>query len=121
MPPARLATPATITGVATSAADPTKRATARISIPEVKLTLNADGVPRERRRRTISATVYTAVRLTLPLDPLDAIVAGPLFRGRSGKIYVPAGGAYRFTAKVLNAANAGVEWSVEGGDANGRV
>jgi hypothetical protein len=61
------------------------------------------------------------VRLHLPLDPIDYIVHGPLFRGRSGKIYVPAGGAYRLTAKVTNTANTDVEWRVEGGEANGHV
>jgi hypothetical protein len=121
LPPARLATPATITIVATSAADPGKTATARVSVPAVNLSLTATGTPRQRRQRTISATVYSVVKLSLPLDPLDFIVLGPLFRGRSGKIYVPAGGAYQFSAKVLNTANTDVRWSVEGGDANGRI
>jgi hypothetical protein len=121
LPPPRLATPATITIMATSAADPGKTAAARVSVPAVNLSLTATGTPRERRQRKISATVYRVVRLSLPLDPLDFIVLGPLFRGRSGKIYVPAGGAYQLAAKVLNTANTDVRWSVEGGDANGRI
>lgn len=121
LPPARLATPATITIVATSAADPGKTATARVMVPAVSLSLTATGTPRQRRQRKISATVYRVVKLSLPLDPLDFIVLGPLFRGRSGKIYVPAGGAYQFGTKVLNAANTEVRWSVEGGEVNGHI
>jgi hypothetical protein len=69
---------------------------------------------------TIGATVYNVVKLSLPLDPLDSLVHFPFFRGRSGKIYVPLGGAYQFQARVDGSDN-DIRWSLEGGPERGEI
>jgi hypothetical protein len=121
--PATLQTPASVTVVATSVADPEERALARVKIPAVSVKVSPDGAPRTRRKRSsgIGTTVYRVVRLTIPLDPLDALVSFPFFRGRSGKVYVPTGGAYQLSATVEECANPDILWSVDGGDENGTV
>jgi hypothetical protein len=80
------------------------------------------GAPRSRGRSgpNVSATVYRVVRLSLPLDPLDRLVRFPFFRGRSGKIYVPLGGAYQFRAQA-DGSETEVRWSLEGGPAHGSI
>jgi hypothetical protein len=120
-PPESIGTPTVVTVTATSEADPTEVAHARVMIAEVGLTITPVGAPRGRRGDgpRLSATVYRVVRLSLPLDPLDTLVRFPLFRGRSGKIYVPLGGAYQFHAGG-DGAEAAIRWSLEG-DAPGSV
>jgi len=121
--PAKMRTPATVTVAVTSVVDPNKRALARVKIPAVSVEVSPTGAPRDRHRRSagIGATVYKVVRITLPLDPLDTLASFPLFRGRSGNVYVPAGGDYQLSAEVRNAADGDVIWSVEGGDENGTI
>jgi hypothetical protein len=121
-PPESMGTPAVVTVLAASEADPTKVAQARVMISEVGITIQPVGVPRggSRTARNVSATVYSVVRLTLPLDPLDSLVRFPFFRGRSGKIYVPLGAAYQFQAKVDGSDN-DIRWSLEGGDDRGTI
>jgi hypothetical protein len=58
------------------------------------------------------------VRISIPFDPLDTLVSFPFFRGRSGKVYVPAGGAHQLSAVVRDCANPSVTWSVDGGEEN---
>lgn len=121
-PPESMGTPAVVTIVATSEADPSKVAQARALISEVGISIQPVGVPRARSRsgRGVSATVYSVVRLTLPFDPLDSLVRFPFFRGRSGKIYVPLGGAYQFQARVDGGEN-DIRWSLEGGEERGTI
>jgi hypothetical protein len=121
--PPVLRTPASVTVVATSVANPNERALARVKIPAVSVAVSPNGAPRARRRgsRKIGATVYNVVKISLPFDPLDALVSFPLFRGRSGKVYVPLGGAYQLSAVVRDAANTAVIWSVDGGEEDGVV
>lgn len=121
--PATMQTPATVTIIATSVADPEEKALAQVKIPAVSVKVSPDGAPRARKKqgRKIGATVYKVVRLTIPLDPLDSLVSFPFFRGRSGKVYVPVGGAYQLSARVEECANPAVHWSVDGGEENGSV
>jgi hypothetical protein len=121
-PPDSMGTPAVVTVAAASEADPTKVAQARVTISEVGITIRALGAPSSHRRAapSIGATVYNVVKLSLPLDPLDSLVRFPFFRGRSGKIYVPLGGAYQFQAKVEGSDN-DIRWSLEGGADRGEI
>jgi hypothetical protein len=97
-------------------------AQARVTISEVGIRILAVGVPSSGSGRSpsFSATVYSVVKLTLPLDPFDSLVRFPFFRGRSGKIYVPLGGAYQFQAKVDGSEN-DIRWSIEGGADHGAI
>jgi len=97
-------------------------AQARVTISEVGVKILAVGVPNGRSGHgpNLSATVYSVVRLTLPLVPLDTLVRFPFFRSRSGKIYVPLGGAYQFQAKVEGSDN-DIRWSLEGGADHGSI
>ncbi|HEU4754241.1 MAG TPA: hypothetical protein VFU47_14115, partial [Armatimonadota bacterium] len=52
--------------------------------------------------------------------PIDLIVPGPSFRGKSGKQYVPLGGAVELEASVVNTTNDDVRWEIVG-EAPGRI
>ncbi len=121
-PPDSMGTPTVVTVAAASEADPSKVAQARVTISEVGIKILAVGVPsgRSGHSPSLSATVYSVVRLTLPLDPLDSLLRFPFFRGRSGKIYVPLGGAYQFQAKV-EGSDSDIRWSLEGGADHGAI
>jgi hypothetical protein len=121
-PPESIGTPTVVTVEAQCEADPTKVAQARVTISEVGISITPVGVPRGRQGSgpRVSATVYRVVRLSLPLDPLDSLVRFPLFQGRSGRIYVPVGGAYQFQAKV-DGADTDIRWGLEGGRGHGSI
>jgi hypothetical protein len=116
-------TPTTVTVVATSVADPNRSVMAQLKVPAVGISVSPTGAPRARQKksRNLGATVYKVVKISLPFDPLDSLVSFPFFRGRSGKVYVPAGGAYQLSAEVRDCANTDVLWSLEGGEAEGTI
>jgi len=122
--PSQMRTPAVVVVEARSVADPTKTVQTRIRIEPVELRVR-HGAPRRRgglsRHSVPRRVLRRVVRLVLPLDPIDLLVPGPWFRGKSGKIYAPIGGTQQFSADVRNAVNTQVIWSVEGGDINGTI
>lgn len=125
--PPSMATPAVVTVVARSAADPSKTATVRIRVEAVQLMAGAgkqfgkngkNGQKRKGFHRVAHGIYQVAaprvVRLVMPFDPVDFMVRGPNFRGKSGKQYVPLGGATDLDAAVQNSSNDGVRWEVVG-------
>lgn len=122
--PPTMATPALVTVVARSVADPSKRAIARIKVEAVQLSTGGGKAQKGRqrgKRRTplqrVARGIYRAaapnvVRLIIPFDPVDFIVRGPNFRGKSGKQYVPLGGAVNLDAMVRNSSNNAVRWEL---------
>ncbi|MBI3911126.1 MAG: hypothetical protein HY320_09360 [Armatimonadetes bacterium] len=120
--PPQMRTPAVVTVEARSVADPTKAAQTRISIAAVDLKVSygkgREGVTRSSAPRRVMRRV---TRIFLPLDPIDLLVPGPWFRGRSGKLYVPVGGMQMFRADVRNAINDRVLWSVDGDPSLGTI
>lgn len=119
-PPPAMATPAIVTLVASSAADPTKTATVRVQIPAIAITNSRVAKPRKPNRVSQTAqhllrqTVRRVTALYLPFNPLDLIVPGPFFRGKSGKQYVPLGGGITLDAAVTNTTNDRLTWALEG-------
>jgi trimeric autotransporter adhesin len=117
--PATMATPTVVSIAAVSSADPSKMATAQVQILPVELTLKS-----ARRRkgagfaanasRVLRLAVSRVSRLYMPFNPLDVIVVGPLFVGKSGKQYVPLGGGVPLDADVRNSSNERVTWEIEG-------
>jgi len=117
--PPTMVTPALVTIVATSVADPTKRATVRVRVDAVQLSAGGRKGPKERRstlhrvaHRIYRAAAPRVVRLVMPFDPVDFIVRGPNFQGKSGKRYVPLGGAVNLDAAVRNSSNNNVRWEL---------
>lgn len=125
--PPSMATPAVVTVVARCLADPSKTATVRIRVEAVQLSAGAgkkqgksgkNGKKRTGFHRVAHGIYQVAapkvVRLVMPFDPIDFMVRGPNFRGKSGKQYVPLGGATDLDAAVQNSSNDGVRWEVVG-------
>lgn len=120
--PATMATPAVVTLVATSVADPSKAASARVRILPVILTSGNEGGGKGGKRRSLVGTASRVMRSALrkvtriyiPFNPIDMFVQGPVFRGRSGKQYVPLGGGVPLAAFVRNTSNDRVRWEIEG-------
>jgi hypothetical protein len=125
--PPSMATPAVVTVIARSVADPSKTATVRIRVEAVQLSAGAGGKlgknGKNSKKRTgfhrVAHGIYQVaapkvVRLVMPFDPVDFMVRGPNFRGKSGKQYVPLGGATDLEAAVQNSSNDGVRWEVVG-------
>lgn len=125
--PPSMATPAVVTVVARSMADPSKTATVRIRVEAVQLSAGAGKKPgkfgKNGKKRSgfhrVAHGIYQVaapkvVRLVMPFDPIDFMVRGPNFRGKSGKQYVPLGGATDLDAAVQNSSNDGVRWEVVG-------
>jgi hypothetical protein len=118
--PAVMTTPTLVTVIASSVADPTKTATVRVRVQAVGITA---GLPKKTNAAAglahqagdmIRTTIRTVTKIYLPFNPVDAIVQGPLFRGKSGIQYVPLGGSTALIASVSNSANGHVTWSMEG-------
>ena len=127
-PPEHIPTPAVVTLVATSVADRSKKATLRVRILPVEISLGGEKRPKgddgknfRSGLKSVGRTIMKVTNLWIPLDPIDRFVVGPMFRGKSGKTYVPCGGVRRFQAQVRNALNETVTWSVEGGEQNGTI
>jgi len=125
--PPSMATPAVVTVIARSVADPSKTATVRIRVEAVQLSAGMGGKlgknGKNGKKRTgfhrVAHGIYQiaapkVVRLVMPFDPVDFMVRGPNFRGKSGKQYVPLGGATDLEAAVQNSSNDGVRWEVVG-------
>lgn len=119
-PPPSMATPAVVTVVASSAADPSKTATARVRIEAIQIG-PAAGKRGGRKKGfvgTAGSLVRSAVgrvaRIYMPFNPLDFLVRGPVFRGKSGKQYVPLGGAVALDAAVTHTTNDRIRWELEG-------
>lgn len=118
--PPSMTTPTVVTVVASCAADPTKTASARIRI--LPVTISSGGKKKGKKRgsfvnlagRAVRSAVRRVTRLYIPFNPLDVIVQGPLFRGKSGKQYVPLGGGVPLGAVVVNSSNDRVNWEIEG-------
>jgi hypothetical protein len=111
--PQSAVTPATVLIKATSAVDPTKFAFAQITLPAVGI-IAAPNLPRESKVRGIPVRAMSVIKMTIPFDPIDSLIVGPLFRGKSGKLYIPAGGSYQFYASVNGTKHTDVKWSLEG-------
>jgi hypothetical protein len=118
--PPTMATPTVVTVVATSVADPTKTATARVEVQQVHVSPVED---KERKKKNglidladkgLKFAVKTVSRIYLPFNPVDAVVNGPIFRGKSGKLYVPLGAGVKLTANVSGSTNDRVSWAIEG-------
>ncbi len=107
-----------VTVVARSIADPSKTAMARIRVEPIEVGTGTKGrygrrPPLVRMARGIYEIAAPRVaRLILPFDPIDLVVHGPDFRGRSGKQYVPLGGTVALGATVSNSTNEGVHWEL---------
>jgi len=121
--PAVMATPAVVTVVAKAVADPTKTVVARIRVEPIIVSngerRNEGGKPKPSAlarvaRRAFRAAAPSVVRIFLPFDPIDLFVKGPNFQGKSGKRYVPLGGAAALEASVLNTSNDRLVWKLEG-------
>ncbi|MCC2671995.1 MAG: hypothetical protein K0Q72_4466, partial [Armatimonadetes bacterium] len=126
--PATMSTPAVVTVLARAVADPSKTATVRVRVEAVQLRTGAgrgkNGKNGKNARRPsplkrMARGLYRAaapkvVRLIMPFDPIDFLVKGPNFQGKSGKQYVPLGGAVDLDAAVQNSSNDGVKWEVVG-------
>jgi hypothetical protein len=119
--PSTLPTPAVVLIEAAAAADPTKKAGARIQIEAVQIDNGAQrrGRPRPSALNRMARGIYrmatpSVVRLLMPFDPVDLIVPGPRFRGKSGKQYVPLGGGIALEAAVGNTTNDRIRWTIEG-------
>jgi hypothetical protein len=117
--PAVMATPAVVTIIAASAADPTKRATARVRVEAVQLSSGGRKQAKGKRstlhrvaKRIYRVATPNVVRLIIPFDPVDFVVRGPDFQGKSGKRYVPLGGAVNLDAAVRNSSNNNVKWEL---------
>ncbi len=119
--PPSMTTPTVVTVVASCAADPTKTASARIRI--LPVTISSGGKKKKGNKRAsfvnlagraVRSAVRRVTRLYIPFNPLDVIVQGPLFRGKSGKQYVPLGGGVPLAAMVANSSNDRVNWEIEG-------
>lgn len=121
---ASMATPAEVTVVAMAEADPTKRAMAKVKVPPVQIVIGDEIRDRPRNPRAtplarIGRGVYRAmtpgvVRLFMPFNPIDLIVPGPKFQGKSGKRYVPLGGGTALEATVRGSTNDRIRWTIEG-------
>jgi hypothetical protein len=118
-------TPAIVTVIATSVADPSKSVSARVRVEPIELRIGdarAKGQPRRRKRTGLARVAHgiyriaapRVVQIIMPFDPVDLIVRGPQFRGKSGKQYVPLGGGVALEAYVQNSANDDVRWEMVG-------
>ncbi|MCS6862966.1 MAG: Ig-like domain-containing protein, partial [Abditibacteriales bacterium] len=112
--PPSAVTPATVLIRAVSDVDPTKFAFAQINLPPVSVEVSPSPPKDPKRSRGIGIRTMRVVHITLPFDPVDSLIRGPLFRGRSGKLYIPVGGSYQFYATVSGTPQRDVKWSLEG-------
>jgi len=112
--PRSAVTPATVLIRAVSAVDPTKFAFAQVNVPPVSIEVSPTPPKDPSKSHGIGITAMRVVRLTLPFDPVDSLIRGPLFRGKSGKLYIPVGGSYQFYATVNGTPQKDVRWSLEG-------
>ena len=119
--PRSVVTPATVLIRAVSAVDPTKFAFAQINVQPVSIEVSPTPPKDPAKSRGIGITAMRVVRLTLPFDPVDSLIRGPLFRGKSGKLYIPAGGSYQFYATVNGTPQKDVKWSLEGAPPLGTI
>ena len=117
MPPT-MATPAVVTVIARSIADPSKTAMARIRVESIEVGTGTKG--QKGKRSTLSRMAHgiysiaapRVARLLIPFDPIDLVVPGPDFKGKSGKQYVPLGGTVALGATVTNSTNDNVRWEL---------
>lgn len=119
--PPQMVTPTVISLVASAAADPTKSVVARIRIAAIDVRPAAPGKKRAKGNglmaqagKALNSAVQRVTRLYLPFNPVDMIVSGPFFKGKSGKQYVPLGGSVSLSAVVANSTNDRVVWKLEG-------
>ena len=114
-------TPAEVTVEARSVADPSRSCTPVSYRRDLHRGAGRDQRAAEAgagwRSTAHCAYVFAAprvVKLLMPFDPIDMIVGGPDFNGKSGKQDVPLGGAADLDATVQNTEDGAVRWETLG-------
>ncbi|MFN3647954.1 MAG: hypothetical protein ACK47B_00125 [Armatimonadota bacterium] len=120
--PATMTTPSVVTIVATSVADPTKSASVQVKVAAIQVGEAKVGKKKKKGNggvigvstKLLRAAASRVSRIYLPFNPLDFVVKGPVFRGKSGKLYVPLGGGVPLDVNVSNSTNDRLVWELEG-------